>query len=105
MSKLDPQESMLAEMQAVALDIEALLEHLLSPTPEEGESSRPPRLIEAMRYGSLAGGKRLRPFLIVESGRLLGVPRPRALMAGAALECVHCYSLVHDDLPAMDDDA
>ena len=105
MSKLDPQEAMQSAAQAVAADIEALLERLLSSTPEKGESSRPQRLIEAMRYGSLAGGKRLRPFLIVESGRLFGVPRSRSLMAGAALECVHCYSLVHDDLPAMDDDA
>jgi farnesyl diphosphate synthase len=105
MSKLDPQEAMLAAAQAVASDIEALLDRLLGSAPEKGESSRPSRLIEAMRYGSLAGGKRLRPFLIVESGRLFGVPRARALMAGAALECVHCYSLVHDDLPAMDDDA
>jgi farnesyl diphosphate synthase len=105
MSKRDPQEAMLAAAQAVASDIEALLEQLLSPKPEQGEGSRPQRLIEAMRYGSLAGGKRLRPFLIVESGRLFGVPRSQSLMAGAALECVHCYSLVHDDLPAMDDDA
>ncbi|MBV8753516.1 MAG: polyprenyl synthetase family protein [Hyphomicrobiales bacterium] len=105
MSKLDPQEAMLAAAQVVASDIEALLERLLSSVPEAGETTRPQRLIEAMRYGSLAGGKRLRPFLIVESGRLFGVPRARSLMAGAALECVHCYSLVHDDLPAMDDDA
>jgi farnesyl diphosphate synthase len=105
MSKLDPQEAMLAAAQAVASDMESLLEQLLSPNPEQGESSRPQRLIEAMRYASLSGGKRLRPFLIVESARLFGVPRSRALMAGAALECVHCYSLVHDDLPAMDDDA
>jgi farnesyl diphosphate synthase len=105
MSKLDPQEAMLAAAQTVASDIETLLDRLLSPTPEQGESSRPQRLIEAMRYASLSGGKRLRPFLIVESGRLFGVPRAQALMAGAALECVHCYSLVHDDLPAMDDDA
>src|ERR1043166_8133377 len=105
MSRLDPQEAMLAAAQAVASDMEALLERLLSPTPEDGESGRQKRLIEAMRYASLSGGKRLRPFLIVESGELFGVPRARALMAGAALECVHCYSLVHDDLPAMDDDA
>jgi farnesyl diphosphate synthase len=105
MSKIDPQEAMLAAAQAVASDMEALLERLLGTNPEQGESSRPQRLIEAMRYASLSGGKRLRPFLIVESGRLFDVPRSRALMAGAALECVHCYSLVHDDLPAMDDDA
>ena len=58
-----------------------------------------------MRYSSLGGGKRFRPFLVVESASLFAVPRERALMAGAALECVHCYSLVHDDLPAMDNDA
>ena len=58
-----------------------------------------------MRYSSLGGGKRFRPFLVVESAALFAVPRRQALMAGAALECVHCYSLVHDDLPAMDDDA
>ena len=57
-----------------------------------------------MRYASLGGGKRFRPFLVVESAALFEVPRPQALMAGAALECVHCYSLVHDDLPAMDND-
>jgi farnesyl diphosphate synthase len=57
-----------------------------------------------MRYASLGGGKRLRPFLVVETAALFDVPRERALMAGAALECVHCYSLAHDDLPAMDND-
>jgi farnesyl diphosphate synthase len=57
-----------------------------------------------MRYACLAGGKRLRPFLVLESAGLFDVPRPRALRAAAAIEFVHCYSLVHDDLPAMDDD-
>src|SRR5947209_5487702 len=57
-----------------------------------------------MRYASLGAGKRFRPFLVVETAALFGVPRQHALMAGAALECVHCYSLVHDDLPAMDND-
>src|SRR5438045_9281184 len=57
-----------------------------------------------MRDASLGAGKRFRPFLVVETAALLGVPRQNALMAGAAFECVHCYSLVHDDLPAMDDD-
>ena len=57
-----------------------------------------------MRYACLGGGKRFRPFLVVESAALFAVPRERALMAAAALECVHCYSLVHDDLPAMDND-
>src|SRR5258707_747403 len=57
-----------------------------------------------MRYASLGGGKRFRPFLVVESAALFAVPRELSLMAAAALECVHCYSLVHDDLPAMDND-
>jgi farnesyl diphosphate synthase len=57
-----------------------------------------------MRYASLGSGKRLRPFLVSESSALFRVPPANALMAGAALECVHCYSLVHDDLPAMDND-
>jgi farnesyl diphosphate synthase len=62
------------------------------------------RLAGAMRHAALGGGKRLRPFLVAESAALFGVPRPKAMPAAAALECVHCYSLVHDDLPAMDDD-
>ncbi len=95
----------LARLDAVAADTEALLDRLLATTPADGELSRPARLIEAMRYSSLGGGKRFRPFLVVESANLFKVPRANALMAGAALECVHCYSLVHDDLPAMDNDA
>jgi len=59
---------------------------------------------ETMRYSSLSGGKRIRPLLVVASGNLFGVPRQQSLMAGAALELIHCYSLVHDDLPAMDND-
>ncbi len=59
----------------------------------------------AMRYAVLGGGKRLRPFLLIESARLFGVDEDDALAPACALECVHCYSLVHDDLPAMDDDA
>jgi farnesyl diphosphate synthase len=63
------------------------------------------RVIEAMRYAALSGGKRLRPFLVGESARLFDVPEDRALRVGAAIEMVHCYSLIHDDLPAMDDSA
>lgn len=62
------------------------------------------RLAAAMRHGTLNGGKRLRPFLVVQSAALFGVSREAALPAAAALECVHCYSLIHDDLPAMDND-
>uniref|UniRef100_UPI0035C99CAD polyprenyl synthetase family protein n=1 Tax=uncultured Methylobacterium sp. TaxID=157278 RepID=UPI0035C99CAD len=61
-------------------------------------------LMEAMRHAVLGGGKRLRPFLAVETARMLGGPEAGALAAGAGVELVHCYSLVHDDLPAMDDD-
>jgi farnesyl diphosphate synthase len=64
----------------------------------------PDRLLDAMRYGTLGGGKRLRPFLVLESANLFGIEPDRALNAAVALECVHCYSLIHDDLPAMDDD-
>ena len=94
----------LSRLDATAKDIDDLLDRLLAPTPADGELSRPDRVIEAMRYSSLGGGKRFRPFLVVEFAALFKVPRPQALMAGAALECVHCYSLVHDDLPAMDND-
>jgi farnesyl diphosphate synthase len=99
------QSAFLARLDAVAADTEALLDRLLAAKPADGEVSRPARLLEAMRYSSLGGGKRFRPFLVVECAALFEVPRERALMAGAALECVHCYSLVHDDLPAMDNDA
>ena len=95
----------LTRLDAVAADVEGLLDRLLAATPAEAELSRPARLLDAMRYSSLGGGKRFRPFLVVESSSLFGVPRQSALMTGAALECVHCYSLVHDDLPAMDNDA
>jgi farnesyl diphosphate synthase len=93
-----------ARLDAVAAETDDLLDRLLAGETAAGEIARPPRLIEAMRYATLGGGKRLRPFLLVETAALFGVARPRALIAGAALECVHCYSLVHDDLPAMDDD-
>lgn len=84
--------------------IEALLAALLASKPAEGEIARPPRLVAAMRHGALGGGKRLRPFLTVETARLLGAAPEQGLRAGAAVELLHCYSLVHDDLPAMDDD-
>src|SRR5436305_2452863 len=89
-------------LDRTAEDTEALLERLLSDAPLPDEIARPKRLMDAMRYSSLGGGKRLRPFLMVESSAIFGVPRQSALLAGAALECIHCYSLIHDDLPAMD---
>ncbi len=89
-------------LDQTAEDTEALLGKLLSDALLPAEIARPKRLIEAMRYSSLGGGKRLRPFLVVESSAVFGIAREAALLAGAALECIHCYSLVHDDLPAMD---
>ncbi|MDQ0560681.1 farnesyl diphosphate synthase [Rhizobium mesoamericanum] len=93
-----------ARLAATAREVEAALGILLSPSAQDGEITRPERLRSAMHYASLNGGKRLRPFLVVEAASLLGGDRDAALRVGAALECVHCYSLVHDDLPAMDDD-
>jgi farnesyl diphosphate synthase len=100
----DPDAAFRRSLGRVAADIEALLTRLLAARPAPGERTRPKRLIESMRYASLGGGKRIRPFLVAETAKLFGVPRRQALMVGAALECVHCYSLVHDDLPAMDND-
>jgi farnesyl diphosphate synthase len=77
--------------------VEAHLETLL---PESSGN----RLRAAMRYAALGQGKRLRPYFVLESARLFDVPKVRALDVACALECVHCYSLVHDDLPAMDND-
>ena len=89
-------------LDKTAEDTENLLSTLLSDTVLSDEIVRPKRLVDAMRYSSLAGGKRLRPFLVVESAAVFDVSREAALLAGAALECIHCYSLIHDDLPAMD---
>ena len=106
MAKLAPnpssQSSFVASFEqklaANAEAIEILLLHLL---PEvHGPQAR---LHDAMRYASLNGGKRLRPFLVAAGAALFDVPKNRALRAGAAVELIHCYSLIHDDLPAMDD--
>jgi farnesyl diphosphate synthase len=91
-------------LAAVAGDVEALLAHLLAETPRAGEVARPERLLAAMQHAVLAGGKRLRPFLTVEAARLLGRADDGPLRAGTAIELLHGYSLVHDDLPSMDDD-
>jgi len=82
-----------ADRVTVALD--ALL-----PRPDGPEK----RLISAMRYSALGPGKRMRPFLLIECGRLVGADERALLRAACAVECIHAYSLVHDDLPAMDND-
>src|SRR6201989_1570670 len=89
-------------LDQTAEDTESLLEQLLADAAVADEIARPKRLMDAMRYSSLGGGKRLRPFLVVESAAVFGVPRSSALLVGAALECIHRYSVIHDDLPAMD---
>ncbi|MBZ9997726.1 polyprenyl synthetase family protein [Mesorhizobium sp. BH1-1-4] len=87
-----------------AAAVEVMLRRLLDDRPLPGEIVRPDRLMAAMRHGVLNGGKRLRPFLVMESAALFSADGEAALRVAAALECVHCYSLIHDDLPAMDDD-
>ena len=84
---------------ASAKAVDATLEAVL-PRPHGPQG----RVQEAMRYATFAGGKRLRPFLVLHSARLFGVDDSHALRAGAAIEVLHTYSLVHDDLPCMDDD-
>jgi farnesyl diphosphate synthase len=77
------------------------LEQLLADT---SLPDAPARLVAAMRYAVLGPGKRFRPFLVIEGARLFGEPPDTAIDTAGAIECLHCYSLVHDDLPAMDDD-
>jgi farnesyl diphosphate synthase len=84
--------------------IERILSAELTPRLRVGEMARPERLVAAMRHSALAGGKRLRPFLTVETAKMLGMSGAGAWLVSAAIECLHCYSLVHDDLPAMDND-
>ncbi|WP_201829758.1 polyprenyl synthetase family protein [Microvirga zambiensis] len=84
--------------------VEASLQALLADKAAPGELARPPRLMAAMRHATLSGGKRLRPFLTLEAARLFGAEGQGPLRAGCAVELLHCYSLVHDDLPSMDDD-
>jgi farnesyl diphosphate synthase len=86
-------------MTTAARELDGALDTLLPPA--EGPEAR---LFEAMRYAAIGGGKRLRGFLVLEGARQFGVSRTAALRVAGAVEMVHAYSLVHDDLPAMDDD-
>ncbi len=87
--------------QAAQATERRLAELLDEMAPQDATS---PRLVDAMRHALLGGGKRFRPFLVLESARLFGLADEAALETACALECVHCYSLAHDDLPAMDND-
>ena len=91
----DFKEALEENARLVSRTLERLL--VLKDKPES-------RLMEAMRYATLSEGKRVRPFLVINSARLFNVSETSALRVAAAVEMVHCYSLVHDDLPAMDDD-
>jgi farnesyl diphosphate synthase len=90
----------LARRIAEAADLVTVTLDELAPRAEGPEV----RLIEAMRYAALGPGKRLRPFFAIETGRMFDLPERPVLRAACALECIHAYSLIHDDLPCMDDD-
>jgi farnesyl diphosphate synthase len=91
-------------LTANAREIETALSVLLEARTLTGPGEPPERLVAAMRHGALEGGKRLRPFLLRETARMLGAAPELTIATAVAVELVHCYSLVHDDLPAMDDD-
>ena len=94
-----PAEALRVAMAEAAADIDQALDTLIPPS--EGPEAR---LFDAMRHAAIGGGKRLRGFLVLECARQFGVGRNTALRAAAAIEMLHAYSLVHDDLPCMDDD-
>ncbi len=83
----------------IASEIDRAFDVLL-PVPDDGRA----RLYEAMRHAAIGGGKRLRPLLVLASSALFNVSREAALRVGTAIECIHVYSLIHDDMPCMDDD-
>ncbi|MEY3657574.1 MAG: hypothetical protein RL425_335 [Pseudomonadota bacterium] len=86
-------------LNEIAADIDRAFD-LLLPVPDDGRA----RLYEAMRHAAIGGGKRLRPLLVMATSQLFNVSRDAALRVGTAIECIHVYSLIHDDLPCMDDD-
>ena len=96
-----PREASGTLQQELDSGLEAINKTISRLLPETDLPEAP--LYEAMRYGTLNGGKRLRPFLVMQSAKLFNVDAQRARRAAAAIEFVHCYSLIHDDLPAMDD--
>ncbi len=97
---VQPSLSLKPALDAMGRAIDSRFDKLL-PVPDDPRR----RLYEAMRHAAIGGGKRLRPLLVVSACDLFHVDRERALRVATAIECIHCYSLVHDDLPAMDDDA
>jgi len=97
---VDTAGDLLAEsLKQVQAEIDSVFDAML-PVPADTSA----RLVEAMRYAAIGGGKRVRPLLVVSTASLFGVNRESALRAGAAIEAIHVYSLIHDDLPCMDND-
>ena len=94
-----PIDTLRLALAEVGTEIDRALDALL-PVPADPRS----RLYEAMRYSAIGGGKRIRPLLVVAGCDLFKVARARAIRVGVAVECIHVYSLIHDDLPCMDDD-
>ncbi len=92
------------DLAICANKIELALEKALKFESLNEPFEAPQKLINAMRYGSLDGGKRLRPFLTQKTAEIFDIDPNKSIGAGLAVEMVHCYSLIHDDLPAMDDD-
>lgn len=90
---------LLNDMKEIAAAVDEELDRLL-PVPRTPEKC----LVEAMRYSAISGGKKMRPFLLIHSASLFDVPRSMSIRLAAALEMVHIYSLIHDDLPCMDND-
>lgn len=90
----------LQDLERTGLLVEHRLNALLTPR----DATPALKLVEAMRYAALGGGKRIRPFLVIESAAMFGLPPEHALDVACAVEMIHCYSLAHDDLPSMDDD-
>ncbi|KMS59517.1 farnesyl-diphosphate synthase [Novosphingobium barchaimii LL02] len=101
MSAVGVPDSLLADgLLRIAEEIDSAFDALL-PVPDDARS----RLIEAMRYAAIGGGKRLRPLLLASVAEMYGVQREAAIRAAVAIESIHVYSLIHDDLPCMDNDA
>jgi farnesyl diphosphate synthase len=88
-----------SNLERICREIDAVFDSLL-PVPGDARA----RLVEAMRYAAIGSGKRIRPLLLAATAELYGVDRDMAIQAGVAIEAIHAYSLIHDDLPCMDDD-
>ena len=100
MAHADVADMLLGEgLARIAREVDAGFDRLLA-MPQDSRA----RLVEAMRYAAIGGGKRLRPLLLTATSDMYGVDRQSAVRAGLAVEAIHVYSLIHDDLPCMDDD-